>query len=362
MLTGEGRWFSSGYDIGDIPADVFAVEAERIVAHPFTEALQALDATDLPTVAAINGPAIGGGLEFALACDLRVAAQGVQFGMPPAKLGLVYSHTGIRRFIDTIGAPRARELFLVGRRISPETALAWGLVNDLVEPEALEAASLDWASELAGNAPLSVRGNKQVFRALLAAAGRGRRGHRARADRAARGLLLLRTTCSRACARSPRSAPRAGRAGRRRPAVRVCTWNVNSLRARLPRVLEMLEKHAPDVVLLQETKVAPDQYPDDGAAGRRLRVRPSQRRALGGRRDPRALGPRPRPASAAGLPGEIRGDEARWIEADVPGLGLRVASVYVVNGREVGSETFDEKLAFLDAMARRAPGSWRARR
>jgi len=171
VLTGEGRWFSSGYDIGDIPADVFAVEAERIVAHPFTEALQALDATDVPTVAAINGPAIGGGLEFALACDLRVAAQGVQFGMPPAKLGLVYSHTGIRRFIDTIGAPRARELFLVGRRISPDTALAWGLVNDLVEPEALEAASLDWASELAGNAPLSVRGNKQVFRALLAAEG-----------------------------------------------------------------------------------------------------------------------------------------------------------------------------------------------
>jgi enoyl-CoA hydratase/carnithine racemase len=171
VLTGEGRWFSSGYDIGDIPADVFAVEAERIVAHPFTAALQALDATDLPTVAAINGPAIGGGLEFALACDLRIAARDVQFGMPPAKLGLVYSHTGIRRFIDAIGAPRARELFLVGRRIPPETALAWGLVNDLVQPEALASATLDWATELAGNAPLSVRGNKQVFRALLAAEG-----------------------------------------------------------------------------------------------------------------------------------------------------------------------------------------------
>ena len=116
VLTGEGRWFSSGYDIGDIPADVFAVEAERIVAHPFTEALQALDATDLPTVAAINGPAIGGGLELALACDLRVAAQGVQLGMPPAKLGLVYSHTGIRRFIDAIGAPRFSGFEIVRRR------------------------------------------------------------------------------------------------------------------------------------------------------------------------------------------------------------------------------------------------------
>jgi enoyl-CoA hydratase/carnithine racemase len=171
LLTGDGRHFSSGYDIGDIPDDVFAVEAERIVAHPFTNALEALDATDLPTVASINGPAIGGGLELALACDLRIAAGGVQFGMPPAKLGLVYSHTGIRRFIDAIGAPRARELFLVGRRITPDTALAWGLVNDVAAADALAGAALDWATELAANAPLSVRGNKQVFRALLAAEG-----------------------------------------------------------------------------------------------------------------------------------------------------------------------------------------------
>ena len=171
LLTGEGRHFSSGYDIGDIPDDVFAVEAEKLVAHPFTDALQALDATDLPTVCAINGPAIGGGLELALACDLRIAAHGVQFGMPPAKLGLVYGHTGIRRFIDAIGVPRARELFLVGRRISPAAALSWGLVNDVVGPDALEAAALDWATELARNSPLSVRGNKRIFRELLEAEG-----------------------------------------------------------------------------------------------------------------------------------------------------------------------------------------------
>ncbi len=171
VVSGDGRWFSSGYDIGDIPDDVFAVEAERLVAHPFTSALQALDATDVPTVAAVNGPAIGGGLELALACDLRIAARGVQFGMPPAKLGLVYSHTGVRRFIDAIGAPRTRELFLVGRRITAQTALDWGLVNDVVEDDGIASAALDWAVELAGNAPLSVRGNKQVLRALLQAEG-----------------------------------------------------------------------------------------------------------------------------------------------------------------------------------------------
>jgi enoyl-CoA hydratase/carnithine racemase len=188
IVSGDGRWFSSGYDIGDIPDDVFAVEAERLVAHPFTSALQALDATDLPTVAAINGPAIGGGLELALACDLRIAAHGVQFGMPPAKLGLVYSHTGLRRFVDAIGAPRTRELFLVGRRISPPTALEWGLVNDVVGPDGLAAAALDWAVELAGNAPLSVRGNKQVLRALLGAEG-------AISPEAERELIALREAC-----------------------------------------------------------------------------------------------------------------------------------------------------------------------
>jgi len=171
LLTGEGRWFSSGYDIGDIPDDVFAVEAEKLVAHPFTSALEALDATDIPTVCEINGPAIGGGLELALACDLRVASDDVSFGMPPAKLGLVYSHTGIRRFIDAVGAPRTRELFLVGRRIDAPTALAWGLVNEICEHARLGQASLEWAAELAGNAPLSVRGNKRVIRELLAAEG-----------------------------------------------------------------------------------------------------------------------------------------------------------------------------------------------
>ncbi|MCW3049033.1 MAG: enoyl-CoA hydratase, partial [Solirubrobacterales bacterium] len=117
VLTGADGMFSSGYDIGDIPDDVFAVEAERLVAHPFTEALEALDACDVPTVAALSGHTIGGGLELALACDLRVAADGILLGMPPAKLGLVYSHTGLRRFIDAIGVPRTRELFLVGRNV-----------------------------------------------------------------------------------------------------------------------------------------------------------------------------------------------------------------------------------------------------
>jgi enoyl-CoA hydratase/carnithine racemase len=171
LLTGEHGMFSSGYDIGDIPEDVFAEKAEKLVAHPFTSAIDALDATDVPTIAALPGHTIGGGLELALACDLRIAADGIKLGMPPAKLGLVYSHTGLRRFIDTVGVARTRELFLLGRTIDARTALTWGLVSELALSVDLEEASLAMAGELAANAPLSVRGNKRVLRELVRARG-----------------------------------------------------------------------------------------------------------------------------------------------------------------------------------------------
>ena len=169
VVTGADGMFSSGYDIGDIPDDVFAEQAEKLVAHPFTDALEALDATDVVTVAALPGHTIGGGLELALCCDLRVAAEDIKLGMPPAKLGLVYSHTGLKRFIQAIGVPRTRELFLLGRNVDAPTAERWGLVNRVADGDEVQEVALDLARELAANAPLSIRGNKQVLRALLAA-------------------------------------------------------------------------------------------------------------------------------------------------------------------------------------------------
>src|SRR3954470_14086110 len=172
VLTGAHGMFSSGYDIGEVAGDEFAGAAERLVAHPHDVALQALDATDLPTVAALTGHTIGGGLEVALACDLRIAADGIRLGMPPAKLGLVYSHTGLQRFVGAIGEPRTRELFLLGRHVDARTALDWGLVNDVVVGTDLEDVSLEIATELATNAPLSIAGNKRVLRALRRVADR----------------------------------------------------------------------------------------------------------------------------------------------------------------------------------------------
>ena len=167
MITGEKTTFSAGYDIGARDDSVFADEAERLVAHPFGTAISAIEAYRYPTLAALNGHTIGGGLELALACDLRIAASTITLGMPPAKLGLVYSHTGIRKFIDTIGAPRTRELFLTARRIDARTAREWGLVNALSEDGRLAEEALELGVEIAGNAPLSLAGNKRVIRAVL---------------------------------------------------------------------------------------------------------------------------------------------------------------------------------------------------
>lgn len=172
LLTGAHGMFSAGYDIGEIPDKEFEERAERLVAHPFTQAIDALEAFALPTLAVLPGHTIGGGLELALACDLRIAQQGIKLGMPPAKLGLVYSHTGVRRFLDAIGATRTRELFLLGRYIDAPTALSWGLVNQVADTEELEATALAIAVELAGNAPLSQTGNKRVIAELLRAEGR----------------------------------------------------------------------------------------------------------------------------------------------------------------------------------------------
>jgi enoyl-CoA hydratase/carnithine racemase len=171
VVTGAHGMFSAGYDIGELPDEDFEEQAESLVAHPFTQAIEALEGFPYPTLASLGGHTIGGGLELALACDLRVAKTDIRLGMPPAKLGLVYSHTGLRRFIDAIGTARTRELFLLGSYIDASTALAWGLVNRVADAAELDTLALALASELADNAPLAQRGNKRVIAALLAAEG-----------------------------------------------------------------------------------------------------------------------------------------------------------------------------------------------
>ncbi len=166
VITGTGRAFSAGYDIGAIPAESFERDAEALVAHPFAAAMEAVSDHPYPVLAAINGHCLGGGLELAVRCDLRLCAAGAKLGMPPAKLGLIYAHTGLERFIDVIGVAFTRELFLTGRNLSAERAARIGLVNEVLAEEDLEAATLALAAEIAANAPLSMRGNKLAIETL----------------------------------------------------------------------------------------------------------------------------------------------------------------------------------------------------
>lgn len=166
LVTGAGRAFSAGYDIGAIPDETFERDAEALVAHPFTAAMDAVSAHPFPVVAAINGHCLGGGLELAVRCDLRLCAAEAKLGMPPAKLGLIYGHTGLERFIDAVGVPRTKELFLTGRLLDGEAAERIGLVHEVCPAAGLEARSLELASSIAANAPLSLRGNKHAIETL----------------------------------------------------------------------------------------------------------------------------------------------------------------------------------------------------
>jgi enoyl-CoA hydratase/carnithine racemase len=166
IITGAGGTFSAGYDIAEIPEQSFERDAEQLVAHPFHAGMLAVSGHPYPVVAAIPGPCLGGGLELAVRCDLRLAAEGATLGMPPSKLGLIYGHTGLARFIDVIGVARTKELFLTGRTLPAARAERIGLVHEVVADDELEAAAVELASEIAANAPLAARGNKRAIETL----------------------------------------------------------------------------------------------------------------------------------------------------------------------------------------------------
>jgi enoyl-CoA hydratase/carnithine racemase len=187
LITGAPPVFSAGYDIASIPSETFERDAEALVAHPFHAAMEAIAGHPWPTLAAINGHCIGGGLELAITCDLRICASGAKLGMPPVKLGLVYGHTGLRKFLDTVGLARTKELFLTGRNFEAARAEEIALVHEVVEADRLEQAAVDLAGEIAANAPLSMRGNKSAIDLLNASP--------VLTEQKEAGLIALRESC-----------------------------------------------------------------------------------------------------------------------------------------------------------------------
>ena len=187
VIVGAPPVFSAGYDLASIPPETFERDAEALVAHPFHDALEALAAFPWPTIAAINGHCLGGGLELAITCDLRICATGAKLGMPPAKLGLVYGHTGLRKFLDTVGLARTKELFLTGRRFEATRAEQMGLVHEVVDDDQLEGLAVALAAEIASNAPISMKGNKHAIDLLNACP--------VLSDQQEAGLVALRESC-----------------------------------------------------------------------------------------------------------------------------------------------------------------------
>jgi len=163
VLTGTGdRAFCVGSDLkvraemgrDDMPATGFGGIAERFDRWK-------------PMIAAVNGDAIGGGLELVLACDIAVAVEGARFGLPEPKVGLAASG-GLHRLARAIPDKRAMELALTGRLFGAGEALDLGLINRVVPREELEPAVRALAAEIAANAPLSIRATKQMMRQGLA--------------------------------------------------------------------------------------------------------------------------------------------------------------------------------------------------
>jgi enoyl-CoA hydratase/carnithine racemase len=120
----------------------------------------------VPVIAVVNGSAYGGGLELAMACDWRIAAEDATFAMPPGRLGIVYSPRGLQLFVAAMGAARTAELFLTGAPIGADRALVLGLVNAVYPADELHARARDAAEGVAAAAPISARGTVAIIRAL----------------------------------------------------------------------------------------------------------------------------------------------------------------------------------------------------
>lgn len=163
VVAGEGeRAFSVGADINAWAA-LEPIEMWRRWVRDGHRVFDAFAGLQQPTIAALNGYTFGGGLELALAADIRIAAEGIELGAPEVKIGTVPGWGGTQRLPALIGAARAKQLIFTGARIDEEKAEAWGLVNEVVPRAELMARALAMAEEIAANAPISVQIAKQVI-------------------------------------------------------------------------------------------------------------------------------------------------------------------------------------------------------
>ena len=162
VVTGAGRSFVAGADIGEmsrfsaVEGKDFGVLGNRVFAK--------LEELSKPTIAAVNGFALGGGCELAMACDIRLASEKAKFGQPETGLGITPGFGGTQRLPRIVGAARAMELILTAKNISADRAREIGLVSEVYPPEELMDRALELANAIAANAQVAVRQSKAAIR------------------------------------------------------------------------------------------------------------------------------------------------------------------------------------------------------
>jgi len=163
--------FSAGADISEFEARRANEEAVGQYDDLLDRVLHSIQGSLKPSVAMISGYCLGGGVEIALACDLRYCSTSSQFGIPAARLGLAYNVEGHKRLLETVGHARAREIMFLGRRYNADEALAMGLVHRVLADVELESFVGEVLQTLSDNAPLSIANTKTIIEEYVKSSG-----------------------------------------------------------------------------------------------------------------------------------------------------------------------------------------------
>jgi enoyl-CoA hydratase len=168
VFSGEGeRAFVSGADISQFEDMRAAQEAVKKYEAIAEAALEGIYEFAKPTLALIRGYCIGGGVNVAIACDLRLAASTSTFSIPASRLGLGYRFSAMRNLTNLVGSGNAKDIFFTGRRFDGAEALRMGLVNRIAEPGQLEALLAEYTTAIGTGAPLTIKAGKRIIREVL---------------------------------------------------------------------------------------------------------------------------------------------------------------------------------------------------
>jgi len=168
VIRGAGdKAFCAGYDISSIPTS--RAREDNSGQNLLEMSLNSVYTFPYPVIGMLNGFTVGAGLDLSANCDLRIACDTAMLGITPAKLGVIYHPDGLQRFINLVGPASTKDLFYTGRLITAQRAKEIGLVDQVVPADRLEETVMSLAGEIAGNAPLSVKGHKHIINYLVRA-------------------------------------------------------------------------------------------------------------------------------------------------------------------------------------------------